>query len=134
MRKLIFYTAGFALLTGAASFKNAATLKGVWDYAGGIYNGKKEGATQGYTLQRRYDQAHYEAFVIEKGYKDEEYEAGNYVLQGDTCIDTETFSSQPSKITGIPVHYLYTVKNDTLTIKAALPTGMRVVEYWKRIK
>lgn len=116
------------------SFQRQPTLKGTWEFVGGIYNGKKEGATTGYTLRRKYDAAHYEAFAVEKGYKDEKYESGNYILKGDTCIDTETFCSQPSKITNIPMHYLYTLKNDTLTLKGTLPTGMIVEEYWKRIK
>ncbi|HEY8784430.1 MAG TPA: hypothetical protein VIM16_22585 [Mucilaginibacter sp.] len=116
------------------SFNSPATLKGTWEFVGGIYNGKKEGTTKGYTLQRKYNAAHYEAYAVEKGYKDEKYETGNYMLKGDTCIDTETFCSQPSKITNIPIHYLYTLKNDTLTLKGTLPTGMVVEEYWKRIK
>ena len=115
-------------------FQTPLTLKGTWQFVGGIYNGKKEGATTGYTLHRKYDATHYEAFAIEKRCKPEKYETGNYVLKGDTCIDKETFCSQPSKIINIPIHYLYSLKNDTLTLKGILPTGMRVVEYWKRIK
>ncbi|MDB5139295.1 MAG: hypothetical protein JWR12_1211 [Mucilaginibacter sp.] len=116
------------------SFTIPPTLKGTWKFVGGIYNGKKEGAPIEYSLQRKYDATHYDAFVIEKGYKTQKFETGNYVLAGDTCVDTETFCSQPSKITNIPIHYFYTLKNDTLTLKANLPTGMQVEEYWKRLK
>ena len=49
--------------------------------------------------------------------KTEKYEAGTYILKGDTCIETETFCSQPSKITNIPIHYLYAFKKDTLNAK-----------------
>ncbi|MDB5122571.1 MAG: hypothetical protein JWP94_700 [Mucilaginibacter sp.] len=116
------------------SFATPPNLKGTWQFVGGIYNGKKEGATVEYTLRRKYKAASYEAFAIDKDAKPEKYEAGNYVIVGDTCIDTETFCSQPSKITNIPIHYFYTLRNDTLTLKGTLPTGMRVEEYWKRVR
>jgi len=124
----------FLLITLVSSFTGKETLKGVWEFQGGIYNGKKEGATVDYTLQRRYDKKHFEAFGIEKDSKPEKYQAGDYELRGDTCIETETYSSQPSKLTGVPIHYLYTIHNNTLTLKATLPTGMTVEEYWKRTK
>ena len=130
MKKLNFLPLFFIL----CSFQNQPTLKGTWEFVGGIYNGKKEGAPTGYALHRKYDAIHYDAYAIEKGYKTERYEAGTYIFKGDTCVDTETFCSQPSKITHIPIHYLYTLKNDTLTLKGTLPTGMRVEEYWKKMK
>lgn len=130
MKKLYFL---FLLLT-LYSFNNPPTFKGTWVFVGGIYNGKKEGAPTEYALQRKYNEAHYEAFAIEKGFKPQKYETGDYVLAGDTCIDTETWCGQPSKITNIPVHYLYSLKNDTLTLKGVLPTGMQVEEYWKKLK
>jgi hypothetical protein len=116
------------------SFVSEPTLKGTWEFAGGIYNGKKQGPPTEYALQRKYNATHYEAFAIEAGSKPEKYEAGDYVLSGDTCTDTETFSSQRSRITNIPIHYLYTLRNDTLTLKGTLPSGMQVEEYWKKIR
>jgi len=130
MKKIYILFASFFLL----SFQTQPTLKGNWKFVGGIYNGKKEGAPTDYVLNRKYDAAHYQAFVIEKGYKPRKYEAGNYTISGDTCIDTETFCSQPSKITNIPISYLFTLKNDTLTLRGTLPTGLKVEEYWKKIK
>jgi hypothetical protein len=118
----------------ASSFQPVRSLKGTWEFAGGIYNGKKEGAPTEYSLQKKYKSGHYEAFTVEKDSVPEKYEAGDYTIKGDTCIDTETFCSQPSKITNIPIHYFFTVKNDTLTLKGTLPTGMQVEEYWKKIK
>jgi len=116
------------------SLQVQTSLKGTWNFAGGIYNGKKEGAPADYTLQRKYTDKGYQAFALEKGAKPQKYEAGNYVFKGDTCVDTETFSSEESKILNIPIHYLYTLKHDTLTLKATLPTGMRVEEYWRKVK
>ncbi len=116
------------------SFQSSTTLKGTWQFVGGIYNGKKEGAPTDYKLQRKYTDSRYEAFASQKGYQTEKYEAGTYVFKGDTCVDTETFCSQSSKITNIPIHYVYTLKNDTLTLQGTLPTGMRVEEYWRRVK
>ena len=115
-------------------FQGTPNLNGAWKFAGGIYNGKKEGAPTEYALRRKYANGQYEAFAIQKGYKTEKYEAGTYVFKGDTCVDTETFCSQPSKITHIPIHYTYTLKSDTLTLKGTLPTGMRVEEYWRKVK
>lgn len=132
MKTPLFLLILVALVAGA--FQQPRALTGNWKFAGGVYNGKKEGAPKDYSLIRKYGQAHYEAFVEQKGYKTEKYETGDYILKGDTCVDTETFSSQPSKITHIPIHYLYTLKHDTLTLKGTLPTGMRVEEYWVSVK
>ena len=134
MRRLSNCAVMLLFLITTFSFTGKETLKGVWEFAGGIYHGKKEGAPVGYVLQRKYDKQHYEAFVIDSSAKPEKYEAGDYVLKGDTCIETETYSAQPSKLTNIPVSYLYSVRNDTLTLSATLPSGMTVEEYWKRIK
>lgn len=116
------------------SFQPITSFKGNWQYLGGLYNGKKDNAPTEYTLQRRYDDAHYNAFALQNGYKPEKYEAGDYTIKGDTCIETETFSSQASKLKDIPVHYLFEIRNDTLIFKGTLPSGMVVEEYWKRVK
>ena len=118
----------------ASAFSGNKTLKGTWEYLGGIYNGKKDGAPAEYTMQRQYDNAHFNAFALQKGYKPEKYEAGDYILKGDTCIETETFSSQPSKLKNIPVHYRYKIRHDSLIFSGKLPSGMVVEEYWKRVK
>jgi len=129
-----YFVLSFLLICLLSSFVGKETLKGVWEFSGGIYNGKKEGAPKDYILRRNYDKKHFEAFAVDSTNRPEKYEAGDYVLKDDTCIETETFSAQPSKLTGIPVHYLYSVRNDTLTLKATLPSGMVVEEYWKRKK
>lgn len=129
-RFVILFLAAAAL----SSFVPKENLRGAWEYAGGIYNGKKEGAPTDYKLQRKYDKLHFESFSIDSGAAPEKYEAGNYVLRGDTCIETQTFSGPPSKVLGIAVPYLYFVRNDTLTLKATLPGGMVIEEYWRRMK
>jgi len=129
--KILGFLFIFILLS---SFQGPTSLKGTWEFVGGVYNGKKEGAPTSYTLHRKYDGTRYDAFAIEKGYKTEKYESGTYTLKGDSCIDKETFCSQPSKITNIPIHYFCTFKNDTLTLSGKLPTGMIVKEYWKKIR
>jgi hypothetical protein len=134
MKSLVNILSALFLILLVSSFAGKQTLKGVWEFRGGIYNGKKEGAPVEYTLQRKYDKQHYEAFAIDSSNKPEKYEGGDYVLKGDTCVETETYSSQPSKLTGIPVAYIYTIRNDTLTLKATLPSGMVVEEYWRRKK
>src|SRR5258708_4975430 len=131
MKNIIMLTLIIPVIT---AFQSAPSIKGTWQFAGDISHGKKEGAPKEYALQKKYSTGHYEAFLIEKGSKPEKYETGDYVLKGDTCIDTETFCSQPSKITHIPIHYIFTIKKDTLTIKGVLPNGTRVEEYWKKVK
>ncbi|MDB5135174.1 MAG: hypothetical protein JWP37_1777 [Mucilaginibacter sp.] len=132
MKRPVRFLFSFLFVLLVSSFSGKDSLRGTWEFQGGIYNGKKEGGPAEYTLQREYNDQHYEAFLLEKGSKPEKYEAGDYLLKGDTCIETETYSAQPSKLTGIPVSYLYSIRNDTLTLKATLPSGMIVEEYWKR--
>ena len=127
-------TIALLLIIVASAFSVEKTLKGTWEYLGGIYNGKKEVAPTDYTLQRKYTDTTFEAFGTDSANKPEKFEAGNYTLKSDTCIETETYSSQPSKLMGIPVHYLYEVRNDSLILKGKLPSGMVVEEYWKKVK
>ncbi|RYU92324.1 hypothetical protein EWM62_02490 [Mucilaginibacter terrigena] len=116
------------------AFGTADTLTGTWQYSGGIYNGKAEPASKDYTLQRQYDDAHYNALFIEKGAEPIPYEKGNYTLKQDTCFETQTFSAEPSKLLNVTLKYRYQIKNDTLTFNGVLPNGTTVQEYWKRLK
>ncbi len=131
MKKFFYLLFGVVLFS---SFQNEKTLKGTWEFRGGIYNGKPDAAPKEYSLQRKYTANKYDAFLLEKGEKTVKFESGNYVLKDDTCLETQTFSSQPSKLKGITVHYLYTLLKDTLILKATLPSGMIEEDYWKRVK
>ena len=124
----------FSILMVLCSFAINNTLSGTWEYQGGIYNGKPQGPTKDYTLQRKYDNMHYESFVLSNDEQPEKYEGGDYILKDDTCMETQTFSAQPSKLTGKTLKYLYSIKNDTLVLRGSLPSGMTVIEYWKKIK
>jgi len=117
-----------------SSFDQSKTLAGKWIYAGDIFNGKKEGGPADYILQRKYNDTSFTAYVIQKGYKTEEYETGNYSLTTDTCLETQTWCSQPSKLLNIVVHYHYSFNKDTLVLNGILPSGAIVEEYWKRVK
>lgn len=130
MKKLI----AAIVILGCCSFDTAPTLKGTWTFQGGIYNGKKEGAPTEYTLQRRYQADKFDAYLIEKGSKTQKYQSGRYQLKNDTCLETETYSIQPSKLTGKTLHYHYAVRQDSLILQGTLPTGMVVEEYWKKVK
>ena len=123
----------FLLVALLSSFQTVTTLEGTWEYAGDIFNGKKEGAPTAYALQRKYSEAHFEAYAIQKGYLPEMYETGDYKLNGDTCLEVQTFTSQDSKLLNIPIRYHYTVTNDTLALSGILPNGASVVEYWKKV-
>ncbi|MBD1384860.1 hypothetical protein IDJ75_06190 [Mucilaginibacter rigui] len=124
----------FLILAILLAFTADVSLKGSWEYCGGVYNGKPEPASKDYTLRRQYDEAHYTALFIEKGAEPIPYEKGNYVLKPDTCLETQTFSAQPSKLLNVTLKYRYQIKNDTLTFSGILPNGTIVQEYWKRVK
>ena len=115
------------------SFINPHTLKGTWQFKGGIYNGKPDTASMQYTLRRVYADHDFNAFASQKGYKTERYEAGNYVLKGDTCFETQTYSSQPSQATGKTIAYIITFKKDEFILSGTLPSGMVVEEHWGRV-
>lgn len=116
------------------SFREPKTLKGTWQFCGGFFNGKPNPAPKDYTLQRKYTTTNYEAFLLEKGEKPFKYEAGNYKLIADTCLETQTFSVQPSQLKDITVNFVYTMRHDTLVLKATLPSGFVEEDYWKRVK
>jgi hypothetical protein len=116
------------------SFQQVNSLDGSWEYCGDIFNGKAEGAPTEYALQRKYTSKSYESFLLEKGEKPQKYEAGDYALNADTCLETQTFSLQESKLTGVTIHYVYSIRNDTLTLNGTLPGGSTIKEFWKRSK
>ncbi|GGH05453.1 hypothetical protein [Mucilaginibacter phyllosphaerae] len=131
IRKILFVALlAFILCAFGADNK----LNGNWEYSGGIYNGKPEAPSKDYKLLRQYDDAHYTALFIEKDAEPITYEKGDYILKQDTCLETQTFSAQPSKLLSITLRYRYRLKNDTLTLNGVLPNGTVVQEYWKRIK
>ena len=122
------------LVVAFTSFQQPKTLKGTWQFCGGYFNGKPNPAPKDYTLQRKYTTTNYEAFLLEKGEKPYKYEAGNYKLVVDTCLETQTFSAQPSQLKGITVHFAFTMRHDTLVLKATLPNGFIEEDYWKKVK
>jgi hypothetical protein len=109
-------------------------LTGTWQFAGGVYNGKPDGASKEYTMKRVYTSKNFSAYASQKGYKTEKYEAGNYIIKGDTCFETSTFSSRPSQLVGKTVAYLFKIQNNELVFSGKLPSGMVVEEHWKKIK
>jgi hypothetical protein len=122
------------LCLALTSFNSVPTLKGIYVFQGGMYNGKPDAAPKEYTMQRNYTDKGFTAYAYQKGYKTEKYEAGNYVLKADSCLETQTFSSQPSKITGKTIHYTYKIVKGELILSGTLPTGMVVEEHWKKVK
>ena len=93
MKKLIILIAAFIALS---SFAQVSSLKGTWQYAGGISNGKRYAAPDGYTQQRKYTKDKFEAFLIEKGEKPLKYESGNWTahLTGAYNQNKETNSKR----------------------------------------
>ena len=132
MKKTIFPSLFIILLCSFTWRKSS--LQGVWEYRGGLINGKTDSVSTAYKLQRTYDKLHYQALVIEKGAKAFVYEKGDYRLNTDTCFETQTYCSQPSKLLGKTVKYNYILSNDTLKLMAILPNGSKIEDHWVKVK
>jgi len=118
----------------ATSFQSVNSLKGIWEYEGGVYNGQMVKPPKAYKLQRTYDEAHYQGIIIKKDAKPEKYEAGNYSLKNNNYQETQIYSDKPvSKVNGT-LHYTFSVKNNMLKFNGKLIGGAPVEEYWKKIK
>ncbi|WP_419698418.1 hypothetical protein [Mucilaginibacter sp. NFX135] len=131
MKKTIFPLLLIVFLCAFTTGKSP--LRGVWEYRGGLINGKHDSVSTSYKLQRTYDDQHYQAKVIEKGQKTFIYEKGDYKLQADTCFETQTYCDQPSKLLGKTVRYIYTLSNDTLKLLATLPNGNKIEDHWVKV-
>ncbi len=127
-----FYILILAIASISYPFK-PQTLKGGWKYIGGIYKGKAEGPSKDYILKRKYDDVHFNAYLLEPQQPPYKYQSGNYSLQADSCLETETFSTQPSKLTGFTIRYHFRIDHDTLKLKGLLPNGNAVEEHWLRL-
>jgi hypothetical protein len=123
-----------ALIIVLSSFFKSDSLKGIWQYAGGISKGTYFPAPKTHRLQRTYTDTNFEAVVLEEGEKPLEYEAGTYMLKPDSCLETQTFSLQGQQMVGVSIHYWYMVRNDTLILRGVLPNGASIEDYWKRVK
>jgi len=133
MKKTVLILATVVCI-GLISFTKVVSLKGTWQYNGGVSNGKAEGPPTQYSLQRKYTDKDFAAFVLEKGSKPEKYEAGTYILKGDTCFETCTFNSQTPQAIGKTVAYIFSVKGGIIHLMATLPGGTVVDDQWKKIK
>ncbi len=131
MRRVVLLISFILVLT---SFQQPKTLKGTWQYCGGYLNGKFNAAPKEYLMQRIYTNTNYEAVMLEKGEKPYKYEAGEYNLVADTCLETQRFSALPSQVKDITIHFAYTVRHDTLVLKATLPSGFVAEDYWKMVR
>lgn len=130
-KKLIIGSILIILITGCTS---SGSLKGTWQYDGGVYNGKPQKASKDFKMQREYSDEQYNAFMLQTGSQPVKYASGKYELTSDSLLVTGEFSSQPSQLVGKTIAYKYTLKDDKLTINGKLPNGMVVEEYWKKVK
>lgn len=124
----------FILLATFGFIDQPTTLKGKWNYAGGKFNGKFSPMPKNLIQQRKYTDKGFDSWLYEKGEKDLKYESGNYVLQNDTCAETQTFCLQDQSMVGKTVCYHYEVRNDTLILNGKMPNGAIVEDYWVKVK
>ena len=123
------------VLLAALSFTDKEpTLSGKWNYAGGWFNHKLSAAPKDYIQQRKYTGKGFDAWLYAKGEKDLKYESGTYTLQGDTCLETQTFCLQDQSMIGKTVRYHYAIRNDTLILNGTLPNGAVIEDYWVKEK
>ncbi|GAA4090572.1 hypothetical protein [Mucilaginibacter panaciglaebae] len=111
-----------------------ATLNGKWNYAGGWFNHKLSAAPKDYIQQRKYTDRGFDAWLYAKGEKDLKYESGTYTLQGDSCLESQTFCLQDQSMIGKTMHYHYAIRNDTLILNGILPNGAVIEDYWVKEK
>lgn len=123
----------FAIIS-AVSCKPNSAMNGTWEYDGGIYNGKKEIAPKDYKMQRIYTDKAYEGFVVEEDAEPEKYDGGNYEIRDTAYLETTTFSSQPSQTLNKTVTYQLKKEGNLFTMIGTLPSGMKIEEYWKKLK
>lgn len=132
MKKIILPL--FIILSLCAFNSGTTPFEGVWEYRGGLVNGHLDSASSAYKLQRTYNTTQYQALVLEKGEKPVVYEQGTYQLNADTCLETQTYCAQQSKLLGKTVKYNYIISNDTLKLIAKLPNGNLIEDHWVKVK
>lgn len=111
-----------------------SSIKGTWQYDGGLYNGREQKASPDFQMQRTYTGNTFEAFMIEGTAKPELYSSGIYQIKGDILMITSKFSSRPSQNTDVMITYKFAIEQEKLTINGILPNGMVIEEYWKKVK
>jgi hypothetical protein len=124
------------LISGAiicSAFQQSSLLKGNYEYQGGVYNGKAEGAPVGYKMTRAYTDKDFIATVTQKGFSPAKYEAGKYTTKEDSCFETATFNKQTPQLVGKTSRFRYRFLKNTLILSGKTPGGMIVVEYWKKL-
>lgn len=119
----------------ATSFQSLNSLKGVWEYQGGIYNGQITTAPKGIRMERIYSENQYEGFVTDQDGKKTKYEAGNYSINSNTYLETQTYCNHQSSLKDKTLHYSFSINNNNkITYKGKLPDKTSVVIYWKKVK
>lgn len=124
----------FVTLLVLCSFYQTTSLKGVWQYAGGITKGKFFEPPKAYKMQRTYSDTAFDAHLLEDGEKPLKYESGKYSLKPDSCLETQTYSLQSDHMIGKVIRYNYIIRNDTLILKGTLPNGAQIEDYWIKLR
>ncbi|MBC7746236.1 MAG: hypothetical protein H7096_14175 [Flavobacterium sp.] len=134
MKKLLISKSIFGIFIIFLVACSSNPMKGTWQYDGGIYNDKQQNASADFKMNRTYSADKYEAFILEEGVKTEKYASGRYEMKGDSFLVTSEYSLQPSQTIGKTIGYKYKLEKNRLTLNGILPNGMKVEEYWKKIK
>jgi len=133
MKKPFYISSAFMCLVLILSC-NTGPLNGIWQYDGGMYNGRPQKASIEFQMQRIYASDTYEAFMFEGNSPAVLYNSGIYEIKGDSVLITSKFSTRPSQNTDVTIAYKFAVNKEKLTINGVLPNGMIVEEYWKKVK
>lgn len=113
---------------------SSTSLKGTWQYDGGVYDGKSQLASADFKMQRTYTADKYEAYMIDGEAEPEKYGSGRYEIKGDSFVVTSEYSLRPSQLIGKTISYKFKIDSNKITLNGILPNGMKVEEYWKKIK
>ncbi len=134
MKKTTIGTSIFAIIILMQVGCSSNSFKGTWQYDGGIYDDKKQNASPDFKMQRTYTSDKYEAFILEEGAETKKYGSGKYEIKGDSFLVTSEYSLQPSQMVGKTIAYKFRLEKEKLTLNGTLPSGMKVEEYWKKVK
>ena len=117
----------------ATSFQSPKLLKGTWEYLGGIHNGHPVPPPAGIKLERVYTENQYEGFIVQKNGEKIRYNAGKYTIVNNIYKETQTFSNQPTLLTGKTVDYTYAIRNNKVTFKGQWYGKYPMEDSWKKI-
>ena|SRR6185437_16839647 len=116
------------------SFQAASPLQGVWELTGGKYGKYPFSATKELKLQKIYSANGYQVIAVYPNGKTVKNEEGTYTVKNNNDTETQSYHNAASSLKSKVMQYIFTIKNNKLTIKGTYTNKTPMEEYWKKIK